>query len=502
MLFVRGDRSTLLSSGTGAATTATTLRIKGNINTGLQNIALGTSLVVGSSKFRIVGNPYPSAVNFHKLIANSGNTGAGFSDAFYMWDPSITGSNGVGGWVAMSYNSFTGVYDLNVVSSGINTSGDIQSGAAFLIDYTGAATSIQLKEANKTKGSNNSQFRPSVAGQVNQFRVTLLAKNQDKTTSVNDGLLVSFDGAFSNSVDNADMKKIANFAENFAVLNDQTSLVIEKRKSFLQTDTIHFKITKMKQKNYQLEFTLDALNTPEGTIAILEDKFLVAKTVLDINKTNSYDFAVTGNTASADAERFKLLFKQAAEFTVVSGSVQERNAIIEWGLNEEFSLNQYEIERSADGTFFSTAGTVYSNGNSNLPVAYSFTDNALASGNYIYRIKAVSKNGVAVYSNKVSIKIINNSPGMYVFPNPVTGNKIQLQMNRMAGGIYNAKLTTVAGEQITDAVIQHQGGSSTKLIALPSVITSGMYLLQVADATGKATTIKVVVQKKLVLVNK
>jgi hypothetical protein len=493
MLFVRGDRSTQLSSGTAAATTATTLRMKGNINTGQLNIALGTSLLIGSSQFRVIGNPYPSAINFHKIIANSTNASAGFADAFYVWDPTITGSNGVGGWVAMSYNSSTGVYDRNVVSSGISNTGDIQSGTAFLIDYSGVATSMQLNESNKSTGSNNSQFRPMA--QPNQFRVSLLAKNTDNSTSVNDGLLVSFDDAYSNAVDNADMKKIANFAENFAVVNEGISLVIERRKSFLQTDTIHFKMTKMKQKNYQLEFTLDDLNAPEGTTAILEDKFLGAKTVFDLKKASRYDFSITGNSASADAERFTLLFKRAAEFSAIKGYLQDKNVIIEWALNEEFNLSHYEIERSADGTVFSTAETVFSKGNSTQPVAYSWTDIAPSTGNYVYRVKAVSKNGVAVYSNKVNIKIINNRPGMYVFSNPVTGNTIQLQMNGMATGVYNAKLSTVSGESVADAVIHYQGGASTQLISLPAQTPAGMYLLQVSDASGKTTALKVVVQK-------
>ena len=433
MLFVRGDRSTQLSAGTGAATTSTTLRVKGSIYTGSLNINLATALLIGSSKFRVVSNPYPSAVNFHKIIANSGNNSGGFTDAFYLWDPNITGSNGVGGWVAMSYNSATGLYDRNIVSSSISNNGDIQSGSAFLIDYAGMATSLQVKESNKSTGSSNSQFRP--AGQPNQLRVTLLAKNSDNTNSVNDGLLVSFDDSYSNSIDNADMKKIANFAENFAVVNEATSLVIEKRKSFIKTDSIHFKMTKMKQKNYQLEFMLDDLNAPEGTTAVLEDKFLDSKTVLDLKTTSRYDFSVTGNAASVNAERFSLVFKQAAEFKTVAGTVQEQNVIIDWSLYEEFNLDHYEIERSAVGNIFSVAGTMFSKGNSDQAVNYSWTDIGLSTGNYSYRIKAISKNGVAVYSNKVDIKIINSRPGMYVFPNPVTGNNIQLQMNKVLTGI-------------------------------------------------------------------
>ena len=493
MLFVRGDRSTQLSSGTGAAVTSTTLRMKGNINTGSMNLNLGTSIASGSSKFRLIGNPYPSALNFHKIITNSSNAGAGFADAFYLWDASITGSNGVGGWVAMSYNNATASYDRNVVSTGINSSGDIQSGAGFLIDYSGTATTLEVKESNKVTGSNSSLFRP--VSQVNQLRVTLLAKNADNTVSVNDGLLVNYDDTYNSAVDNADMKKVANFAENFAIVNEGTSLVIEKRKLFTEADSIHFKMTKMKQKNYQLEFTLDNMNAPVGTTAILEDKFLGSKTVLNLKATNKYDFAINTNPASGNAERFNLAFKRAAEFSDIKAALKEKNVVIDWTMNGEFNLVQYEIERSLDGTNFSAEGTVLSNGDTTAQVNYNWTDLAPLPGNYTYRVKAVTKNGVAVYSNSVTIKIVNNKQGMYVFPNPVTGNNVQLQMNEITEGTYNAKLTSLSGELITNAVIQYKGGAATQTIGLPSQTAAGIYLLQISDDKGKTNTLKVLVSR-------
>ncbi|MBL0357146.1 MAG: hypothetical protein IPP72_09790 [Chitinophagaceae bacterium] len=65
MLFVRGDRGTQLSQATAAVTSPTVLRPKGKINIGILNQPLGAAFVSGGSTFRVVGNPYPAAVNFH-----------------------------------------------------------------------------------------------------------------------------------------------------------------------------------------------------------------------------------------------------------------------------------------------------------------------------------------------------------------------------------------------------------------------------------------------------
>jgi len=495
MLFVRGDRSTPLSLATTAVTSPATLRIKGNINTGQQNITLGAGMISGSSHFRVIGNPYPSAINFHKLIANSTNISAGFADAFYFWDPNVTGSNGVGGWVAMSYNNISGTYDRAVLtsgSSGINNSGDIQSGSAFMIDYAGAATTLRMEESNKATASNNSQFRP--AGQLSQVRVSLLAKNSDNTISVNDAALLTYDDSYNSAVDKADMKKLRNFTENFSIKKNQELLVIERRGTFMKKDTVEFQMTQMKQKNYVLELALNELHAPQGTIAILEDKFLDKKKVLDMQSTNSYDFNVVPNSPSAVADRFRLLFKPAAEYSFINGSVKYKDAFIEWSLSEEFNIDHFEIERSEDGIVFSVAGNVDALGNSGQMADYNFTDKTPVPGNYFYRIKAVTKNGVVAYSDKVNIKIINSKAGMYVFPNPVTGNSIQLQMNKLEKAVYTATLMNESGNMITTTVINYEGGMSVKALPLPVQLPSGIYLLNVATPGGKAVSLKVFVQ--------
>ncbi len=54
MLFVRGDRGTLLSQATGAVTSPTVLRPKGKINTGVLNQPLGIAFANAGSTFRVV----------------------------------------------------------------------------------------------------------------------------------------------------------------------------------------------------------------------------------------------------------------------------------------------------------------------------------------------------------------------------------------------------------------------------------------------------------------
>ncbi len=496
MLFVRGDRSTLLWQATYAAVAPTVLRVKGLINSGPVNLLLSPGMVFGGSHFRVVGNPYPSAVNFHKITGNAANSTSGLADAFYLWDPSVTGSNGVGGWVAMSYNNISGVYDRTVLSSGnsaINNSGDIQSGSAFIIDYAGAAASIRVEESNKTSGSNNSQFRPVY--QPNEVRISLFAKNPDNTVSVNDGVLVTYHDQYNSRVDRSDMRKLLNFAENISVVKDSAALVLERRKTFDRTDTIQLQLSKMRQKNYQLQVALDNLATQEGTVAVLEDKVLGTQEVLTAKATGIYDFSVSAGNITATNDRFRLLFKPLVDFVKVNGYMQNRDVVVEWQLASEFNVGHFEIERSTDGVNFSVIAVVNSGGNTENAVSYSATDLNPANGNYIYRVKAVGKGGIVVYSNSINIKVVNRGEGLFVFPNPVRDQSLQLQMNGIEPGTYNATLYNMDGKQLLNAAINYNGGIYTSKISLPGNTVAGTYLLKITRADGYIVSLNVLVDR-------
>lgn len=305
LLFVRGNRSIQLSMGTAAPLTATVLRVKGFINTGLTNVFLNPGFKIGSSNFRVLRNPYPSAIDFHKLMQNPANAEAGFSDAFYMWDVNLGGPNGIGGWVALSYNSLTGRYDRNIASN-VDNSGAIQSGSAILIDYNGTAGNVVVREWDKLVNSNISMFRP--VRSFNTIRTSLLGINADSSTEVIDAVLVSFNQNSSNEIDNRDMKKLDNSEECFSIKTNGDKLAIERRKPIVQADTIVYNITKMKQKNYQLLFEVDSIDLPKGTSIYLADLFLRTKLLININATITYNFNVNSDTLSSNQNRFRLIF--------------------------------------------------------------------------------------------------------------------------------------------------------------------------------------------------
>jgi hypothetical protein len=497
MLFVRGNRSTNLALGQSAPTSATTLRTTGNINV-TSNAAAPLSIAgtgnytVGAQTFNVWPNPYPSAISYHDLVTSTGN--ASVPDAFYLWDANVTGSNGVGGWVSLSWNGTN--YDRTIVSgigsSTIDNSGYIQSGSGFMVDYTGT---INFREENKIAGSNISLFRP-VAGQPNQVRANLNAKNSDGTISVNDGVLITFREEYNNGIDRADMVKMPTFAEYLGIAKDNRQLSIERRKFATMHDTICLQSSKLKTKDYQLEFTLDGVICEAGLTPVLEDNFLGTKTMLNVEGTTFYDFSVVANSPSANADRFRIVFKKLISYTHVGADVLNEDVAVAWNVSSEFNIKHYEIERSGNGTRFEPAGIELSTGDAEQGSRYAWLDRAPAPGVYYYRIKTVGNNGAIAYSDKVKVTVVKSSPAMFVFPNPVTNNIIGLQMNKMPAGVYETVLTAENGSVINRNRIVHVGGSATESITPRSALISGAYQLEVTGPDQKKTVLKVIVQTR------
>ncbi|MGE5497916.1 MAG: FlgD immunoglobulin-like domain containing protein, partial [Syntrophothermus sp.] len=119
------------------------------------------------------------------------------------------------------------------------------------------------------------------------------------------------------------------------------------------------------------------------------------------------------------------------EMSSLSAAVKDFKAVLNWETATEVSNYGFEIERSeVNGKpnavpEYVKAGFVNGSGNSNSKKSYTFTDQAVSAGSYLYRIKQVDINGTYKYYGPVSVNIespdelvlFQNSPNPF---NPVT----------------------------------------------------------------------------------
>lgn len=482
MTFIRGDRSVIATS---TAPTQTILRTTGNLYTGDQ-----PAITVLADKFKGVGNPFASAIDVRNI------TKAGVKDFYYLWDPNMGGSFGYGGYQVLS-KDVSNNYVITPGGGSFGTPGSInnmiQSGLAFFVQGAGSGGSITLKEAAKAGGSSLTSFAQSTAANPANLRLTLYGINADSSKYIADGIFISFDDTFSNSVNDSDALKPSNTGENLAVKRDGKLLMIERRLSVAPFDTIFLDLTNAKFQQYNFTLNTVSLSQP-GMFGYLEDAYLNTSTPLNLDGLTTINFLVENVAGSNAADRFKIVFKAATvlplTFIDVNAVKQNNQIAVIWKTANEVNLHHYEVERSTDAVVFTKMhSTPARNTASNT---YNWTDTNPADNYNYYRIKSIDINGQIVYSKLVKV-LMADKPIMSVYPNPVTNNIINLQMASIKPGLYNIRLLNTNGQVIYSAQIKHLANTATEQINLNKQIAEGLYRLQIIASDGTKTTIPITV---------
>lgn len=503
MVFVRGSRSLNLAQGTFAMPDNTTLRSGGQIH-----VANATPVSVTSNGLTLVGNPFASAINFRQLATNNGFLNDAARNRFYLWDPTLAGTRNVGAFVTVAYNSVTGNYDRTIFSNGVNYTtaggnqgiddqGTIQSGLGFFMNFGSSNTTVNFSENVKVAGSTPAVFRPSP-----QVRTTLKTVLASGETYVNDGVLVTFHPAFSNSVDQNDVEKVNNFTENLSLLQGGQHLAIERRNPARAGDTLHLRLRNLTINNFQLEFAPDSM--ANATLAaFLGDRHLNTETPISLTDTTRYNFTIAANPASIWAEdRFYVVFKPSfggpipVRFVDIQAFQRQEHIAVEWKVAQEVNIDAYEVERSVDGRNFSLVNTTTATSPQSAIKTYSWLDQHVQPGTYYYRVRSIGRAGDRDYTRVVRVVIGGKGSGFAVYPNPVVGSQIGLQVSNIPAGRFAARLYNASGQLMLDQVITHPGGNANYTVAAPNYLAPGTYQLHLADPAENKTaaTIQVLVQ--------
>jgi hypothetical protein len=480
MVFVRGDR---IANAFNSTPTQTVLRTKGNLYTGSQ-----PPILVNPGKFAAIGNPYPSALDVRNI------TRTGLKDFVYVWDPKLCGNYGLGGYQTFSNNG-NGDYVITPgegsYGPGGSVSNYIQSGQAFFVQATGTTGSLTFKETDKTCGGSPVSL---VAGLPRpQLRTALYGVNADNTTYMIDGVLNNYDDSYSNSVDDMDAIKSTNISENLSIKTANTLLVIERRFSIAEKDTIFLNLTNEKVQKYRFQFTADQLGR-QGLTGFLEDTYLHTSTLLNLNGSTVTDFNIVNIPGSYAPGRFRIVFRQLiilpVTFTSVKAYQQNKNIAVEWIAENESNLGQYNVEKSVDGNHYVPVKTIAAN-NSVLS-NYSWLDVNPSEGYNYYRIVSKDKNGKTAHSVVVKVLIGKGEQDISIYPNPVINGTINLQLNNQPAGMYGLRLLNNIGQVMMSKQINHAEGLSAEKIQLDKSSAHGIYQLEVTRPDGNTINIKVI----------
>ena len=490
-VFVRGDRSVTTST---APATPTILRAKGRLFTASSG-EQPPAMTILPDAFESIGNPYASAIDFEQINKPGPSS---VDNTFYVWDPLLPGSQGLGGYQTISaVNGFKPVPGGTITYPSDSIITRIESGQAFFMHATGPGSggSISFSESAKIGDSRLVHRGSSTSAVYPNFRMQLFA-GQVSDAKLADAAVVLFSPAYSREYDAHDALKLLNGGENLGVSLKGKIVSVEARDEIRNADTIHIHISNLRRQTYSLQWQANDLPVA-GFTAWLHDRYLDTQQPLSMTGTDIIVFDVNTDQASAAANRFFIVFRENRPLPVTfisTSSIRQRDesVLVKWVVASEQSITKYEVEKSSDGRNFTGIGQVRATG-SPLEQAYTFTDSRAGKERIFYRVRAVEMDGRGQYSNITSVQALQMESAISVYPNPVQDKRVNLQTN-LPEGQYRVRFISASGQVVYQSDIRVLSGRQAQVINLPGHMAAGTYQLQVQISGHSLETVPVFVQ--------
>jgi len=142
------------------------------------------------------------------------------------------------------------------------------------------------------------------------------------------------------------------------------------------------------------------------------------------------------------------------------------------------------VEKSTDGTNWTSMAKVNGAGNSNTVSRYNAYDAKPAAGYNYYRVKQVDIDGKFDFSSIVKVKITVEKTGVSVLTNPFVNN-ITVDFLSNSSQSVNVRLMDISGKLIASEKWQISKGSSRVTFDKVASLQRGMYILNVTDINGE-----------------
>jgi trimeric autotransporter adhesin len=466
-VFIRGNGSegtggSYVSSG-GAPSPVTLDITNGEINQGDVTVSL-TPYAEGADNYTLVGNPYPCPINLQN-VTNIGSFGN-----VYVYNPTLSG-----GATTILRGGFEQQEGKNII---------IPSMGCFYIQSTAITpATITFHESDKVASgtSTYSVFGTGTTTPKIGLEISTSAGFMDRTK------IAFTNNATSAATDFYDGGKLGNNLVTFYSLSsERKALGIDYRKTST-ADKIPLGIQTATATNYTI--TLSELTDLPNTQVVLKDKLLNKETILS-QVGDSYSFAITADTASKGENRFEIGLLGTTVLPVqiadITAQLQTNKTVaVNWTSTAEVNLASYKVQRSKDGSNFTTVGTIAAKGAS----TYNYTDDLTTAGilpaTIYYRLEAVDKDGSKTYSKIVAVALGSSvaKAAINIYPNPVQST-LFAQVTVTKAGAAQLKVVDVQGKIV--AIQKTQLAVGTTSIAIPAAqLAAGSYVLEIETTDGK-----------------
>jgi hypothetical protein len=197
----------------------------------------------------------------------------------------------------------------------------------------------------------------------------------------------------------------------------------------------------------------------------------------------SMDLVIRSNDPLKPVDTVKVSMINSSEVPVelvsftgefVNGSVK-----LNWITATETNNSGFEVERKSVNRNWEKAGFVTGAGTKTSQSVYSFSEDKLVAGKYIYRLKQIDLDGSIAYSQEVEVDM--GIPTEFTldqnFPNPFNPNTIIRFALPVAGGV-SLNIYNSLGEKVASLINKEMAAGYHEVSFNASELPSGLYLYE------------------------
>jgi hypothetical protein len=306
--------------------------------------------------------------------------------------------------------------------------------------------------------------------------VTQTVENEMGLTNETGGILL---------VNHTTGKIIHGVCYELPVSSDLPTTVYNKMYEDSQWENIDFYLVKSPLDPIRLPLMDDGNSAPYGSLSMIGSGF-------------SHLWTTTTGDAPNISTPGALNYSQGAlpvELSSFAATVLVNGIKLTWRTETEVNNFGFDVERKSINGNWEKINFVNGSGNSNSPKDYSFVDQNLKNGKFLYRLKQIDSDGQYAYSKIVEI-MFNKSLDYTLnqnYPNPFNPNTT-INFTLPQSGNVKLIVYNLLGQQIKTLINEFKESGSHSINFDASQLTSGIYIYKLEASnftqTRKMTLVK------------
>jgi hypothetical protein len=171
-----------------------------------------------------------------------------------------------------------------------------------------------------------------------------------------------------------------------------------------------------------------------------------------------------------------------------NGNLNNKKVTLQWVVAENEIADKFEIEKSLDGTNFSTAAVVFGSDKTGTE-NYQFAE-TMNSDKVFYRLRMTDKSQIVNYSKTLMFQnaaiVTDNTNSIRILNNPAT-DRLSFSFQLVAAQKAEVKVYDMNGRMMLKQQMNGSQGNNQASIQLAAAMQSGIYIIEVNTGTERLT---------------